>query len=100
MAEKSLEFMVSAALDPVNNRKSDQIMNSSRYFRDFTGSMIAAYKEQALMGLKGASGKNVEEVLNHRTLSCSKAKPYWKPNRDFLLKREGKRKSTIVIVSW
>ena len=41
-----------------------------------------------------------EEVMDYRTLSCSKAKPYSKPNWDFLLKQEGKRKSKIDIPSW
>ena len=28
----------------------------------------------------------VEEALDYRTFSCSKAQPYWKPNSVFLLK--------------
>ena len=42
----------------------------------------------------------IEEVLDYRTFSCSKAIPYSKPNSDFLLKQEGKRKSKIDISSW
>ena len=33
----------------------------------------------------------VEEVLDYRTLSCSKAKPYWKPYWDFPLKQGQKK---------
>ena len=42
----------------------------------------------------------VEEVLDYRTFGRSKAKPYWKPDWDFLMKQEGKRKLEIDIPSW
>ena len=42
----------------------------------------------------------LEEILDYRTFSYSKANPYSKPNWDFLLKQKGKRISKIGIPSW
>ena len=41
-----------------------------------------------------ATSAIVEEVLTYRTCSCSKAKPYWKPNWDFPL-QHGQNKEDV-----
>ena len=56
----------------------------------FSAGNVAADLENLLQEIVNPA--RVEEILTYRTLSCSKAKPYWKPYWDFPDRSKGKKK--------
>ena len=55
------------------------------------GSAFKFRYEEAQSDCGSSTVPNIEEVLDHRTFSCSKAKPFWKLYCDFPLKQGQKR---------